>query len=165
MVRVRKERRTEFGRETAREGEERKGTFPRAPLFSPSRQLVMYVKLRQPWTSSCSLLFPSRARNPFPSPSSLLLNACHVGYFLHLTTCSADSKSQRAQRGCFYWPFRSSRETWWRFHPQNNHMVPFETTTTKTNSYKLKTDSKCWILWPSWLVIATDHRHISRANV
>ena len=29
------------------------------------------------------------------------------------------------------------------FATQNNHMVPFETTTTKTNSYKLKTDSKC----------------------
>ena len=92
MVRVRKERGTEFGRETSREGEERKGTFSRAPLFSPSRQLVMYVKLRQPWTSSCSLLFPSRARNllPLPSPSSLLSNACHVGYFLRLTTCLAD---------------------------------------------------------------------------
>ena len=41
MVSVRKERGTEFGRETAREGEERRGTFQRAPLFSPSRQLVM----------------------------------------------------------------------------------------------------------------------------
>ena len=48
MVSIRREGGTEFGRETAREGEERRGTFPRAPLFSPSRQLVMYAKLRQP---------------------------------------------------------------------------------------------------------------------
>lgn len=70
MVSVRKERGTEFGRETTREGEEKKRTFPRAALFSPSRQLVMYAKLRQPWTSSCSLpfTFPSRARNPVPLP-------------------------------------------------------------------------------------------------
>ena len=70
MVSVRKERGMEFGRETAREGEERRETFPRAPLFSPSCQLVMYAKLRQPWKSSCSLPFPSpsRARNPLPLP-------------------------------------------------------------------------------------------------
>lgn len=74
--------------------------------------------------------------------------------------CSVSVRKERycleMLRDCFYWPFRSSRETWWRFLPQNNHMVPFETTTTKTYSYKLKTDSRCWILWPPWLVIATD---------
>ena len=43
---VRKERGGEFGRETAREEEGRRGT-PTMPMFSPSRLLIIHTKITQ----------------------------------------------------------------------------------------------------------------------
>ena len=54
---VRKERGREFGRETAREEEGRRGT-PAMPMFSPSRLLIIHTKITQlkhVWTSSCQI--------------------------------------------------------------------------------------------------------------
>ena len=54
---VRKERGGEFGRETAREEEGRRGT-PTMPMFSPSRLLIIHTKITQlkhVWTSSCQI--------------------------------------------------------------------------------------------------------------
>ena len=44
---VRKEREREFGRETAREGEGRRGTPTRMPMFSLSRLLIMHTNITQ----------------------------------------------------------------------------------------------------------------------